>query len=121
VLHGLHLVKPVVEANYLAYQLGSLGDDAAVDGLVNGFKPIPEGLIQVADPMELSVVWTHHRAVIAKKLLTRVAEELKRLAVKHADPGLSHMRVLETAEWALRGANSCEAILVLEGLRRRAG
>ena len=92
----------MVEAHNLAYELGSLGDDVLVDGLVDGLKAETEGLVQVADPVQLGVMGTHNRAVIAEELFATVAEEFERFVVQHTALILSHVSVRsELKEWGL--------------------
>ena len=54
-----------------------------MNGLVDGLETVTEGLLHVADAMQLGVVGTHHCAVVTKELFTGVAEVTERFPVQH--------------------------------------
>ena len=64
-----------------------------MDGFVDTFESIPERLLEVADPVQLCVMWTHHGAVLTQKLVTGVAVVPYRLPMQHATVQLGHLRV----------------------------
>ena len=83
-LDSLDLVVPMVQAYNLADELCTLGNKALMDGLVDRFKSVPESLLEIADPMQLRVMRTHHSAVMAQQFFTRVTVVANGLAVQHA-------------------------------------
>ena len=63
----------MVESDYLSYELGPLGHKAIVNRLINSFKPVPECFFNLADPVKLGVMGTHHSTIVTDKLLGRFA------------------------------------------------
>ena len=64
-----------------------------MDGFVDTFESIPERLLEVADPVQLRVLRTHHGAVLTHQLVTGVAVVPYRLPMQHATVQLGHLRV----------------------------
>ncbi len=62
---SFYFIETVIEAHDLADELGSLGHKTVVDRFVDGFKSVTESFLHVADSVQLSVVGTHHRAIVA--------------------------------------------------------
>lgn len=88
----------MVESNDLTNQLGALGHNTRVDGLINRFKAVTESLVQIANAVKLSVVGTHHSTIITKQLLACVTEEFQLLAMQHAHLGNCNVRILKAAK-----------------------
>ena len=74
-LNCLNLIKTSVQPNNLTNQLLPFWHNAGVNRLINRLKPVPESFFQVTDPMQLSVMRAHGRAVSTQQLLAGVAEE----------------------------------------------
>ncbi len=62
----------MVKSHDLANQLGPLRHQTLMDCLVNGLKTMPEGLVHVADSVELCIIRTLYGAIIADKLISVV-------------------------------------------------
>ena len=54
----------MVKSDYLSDELGPLGYKTIMDRLVNSFKSVSECFFNLADPMKLSVMGTHHSAIV---------------------------------------------------------
>jgi len=83
--------------------LSSLWHNAGVDGFVDHVETVAEGFIKIADSMQLSIVWTHDSAIVAKQLFAGVTKELELFVVQHTYFGHCHIRILETAEGGIGG------------------
>lgn len=84
-LNSFNFIKSMVEPHNLTNQLGSFWNQGLVDILVHSVKSVPESLVDGGDPVELGVVRTHHCAIVADQLFTRVTEVSQRLFMKKAE------------------------------------
>ena len=98
-----------------------------MDRLVDSLETVTEGLLHVADAMELSVVRSHHSAIVTDKLIVVVAVVTQGLAVEHAHLRLRNMWVQNRLR--LEGTlcchpahstadrSGCDVIALVRGLR----
>ena len=97
----------MVKSDNLANQLRSLGHQYIMYQLVSRFESVAEGLLNVADSVQLRVVRPFHSAIVANELFCVVAVVAKGLAVPHANLRLTHLliqdEVLCFREGTLRG------------------
>ena len=77
-LHSLNFVETVVKSDDLTDQLGTLRHQILVNRLIDSLKSIPKGLLHVADAMQLSVMRSHDRAVVAQQLFAGVTKVTQR-------------------------------------------
>ena len=64
IFDSFDLIETVIEADDLTDELGSLGHKTVVDRLVDSFKSVTESFLHVANSVQLSVVRTHHCAIV---------------------------------------------------------
>ena len=83
----------MVKPDNLADKLGSFGHETVSDRLIHRLKPVTEGLLNVADPVQLRIVRTHDCAVDAQQLLRVVTVVSQWLSVQHAGLLLGHVRI----------------------------
>jgi len=86
-------VKTMIKSYNLAYELGSFRHQTLVNRPVNSLKSVSEGFLHIAYAMQLSVVRTHHCAVVTEKFFAGVTEVTKRFTMQHAGFWLGHMMV----------------------------
>lgn len=75
----------MVESHNLPDELGPLGNQTLVDALVDPIKAVAESILNGRNPVQLSVVGSHHRAIVTDKLFATVAEVSQRLLVQQAE------------------------------------
>ena len=83
----------MVKSDNLANQLRSLGHQYIMYQLVSRFESVAEGLLNVADSVQLRVVRPLHSAIVAYELFCVVAVVAKGLAVPHANLRLTHLLI----------------------------
>ena len=74
----------MVKSHDLADELGPLGDETLMNVFIDLVEPVLEGVVDSADPVQLSIVRSHHCTVVADQLFATVTEVSQLRLVKHA-------------------------------------